>query len=39
MSPREVAEYYRTYRYDAPREETDATRLPRRGGENGELPV
>ncbi len=36
MSPREVAEYYRTYPYDAPHEEIDATRLPWWGGENGE---
>ena len=37
MSPPEVAEYYRSYPYDAPHEEIDATRLPWCGGEKGEL--
>jgi len=39
MSPREVAEYYRTYPYDAPHEEINATRLPQWGGENGGHPA
>jgi len=39
MSPREVAEYCRTYPYDTPREESDATRLPWWGGENGGHPA